>query len=82
MSDSELSDAPTTPAPPDAELEKSLRQEVSKAFRSGGEFSYNSIRTASEALLGLKEGFYKAHDQWKGKSKDVINQQLVRHPVG
>lgn len=77
MSDSELSEASATPVPPDQELEKSLRREVVKAQKEGKEFSYNSIRTASETSLGLSQGFYKSHLEWKQRSKDVIDNQLV-----
>lgn len=77
MSDSELSEASQTPAPPDDELERSLRREVVKAVKSGDEYSYNSIRAASEVKLGLTKGFYKAHEDWAQRSKRVIDDQLV-----
>lgn len=78
MSDSELSDAPMTPLPPDSELEKNLRREVVKAQRAGVEDStVNSIRAASEGSLGLKSGFYKNHEKWVAKSKQIIKEQFV-----
>ncbi|KEF62689.1 uncharacterized protein A1O9_00662 [Exophiala aquamarina CBS 119918] len=78
MSDSELSEASTTPVPPDSELEKSLRREVVKAQRAGLEDpTVNSIRAASEEALGLKSGFYKANDVWVARSKQIIKDQFV-----
>ena len=77
MSDSELSEAFVTPPPPDRELEKSLRQEVVKAARAGLDYSYNSIRAASELKLGLSRGFYKSHGEWVNKSKEIIFDQMV-----
>lgn len=78
MSDSELSDAPMTPLPPDSELEKSLRREVVKAHQAGIEGStVNSIRAASEDKLGLKSDFYKNHDTWGARSKQIIKEQIV-----
>ncbi|OAP58464.1 hypothetical protein AYL99_07554 [Fonsecaea erecta] len=74
---SDLSEASTTPAPPDNELEKSLRREVMKAQREGIEFSNNYIRTASEVELGLTKGFYKNHTEWAQRSRDVIQDQLA-----
>ena len=77
MSDSELSEVSATPTPPDHELEKSLRREVVKASRAGIDYSYNSIRAASELKLGLRKGFYKGHEEWADKSKEVILDQKV-----
>lgn len=77
MSDSELSEASTGSAPSDRELEKSLRQEVTKAHRAGVEFSFNSIRAASEQKLGLKKDYIRNHETWARRSKDVINDQMV-----
>lgn len=77
MSDSELSEASKTPTPPDHELERSLRREVVKAQRAGEEYSFNSVRKASESKLGLANGFYKNHEEWSQRSKDIIRDQMV-----
>ena len=77
MSDSELSEVSATPPPPDRELEKSLRREVAKAARAGLDYSYNSIRAASELKLSLRRGFYKSHEEWANKSKEIILDQMV-----
>ena len=77
MSDSELSEASHTPVPPDNEIEESLRREVTRATKAGGDITVNLMRKASEGKLGLPDGFYKSHDIWKVKSKDVVQDQLV-----
>ncbi|KIX00913.1 uncharacterized protein Z518_09978 [Rhinocladiella mackenziei CBS 650.93] len=82
MSDSELPEASESPAPPAHELEKSLRRETVKAQKSDPNFSYNSIRAASEAKLGLRKGFYKNHEEWASRSKKIIQEQLVIKPHG
>ena len=77
MSESELSEASRTPAPPDHELEKALRREVIKAQKDEVDFSLKYIRTAAETKLGLTPGFYKTHPVWNQRSKDTV-QRLVR----
>lgn len=80
MSDSELSDAPSSSAPPpDAVLERSLRGEVEKKFKANerDQLTVNAIRTLSEQSLGLREGFYTAHESWKAKSKNIIKGEVV-----
>ena len=76
-SDSDLSEASKTSAPPDHELEKALRREVVKAGREDVNFSYKYIRNAAEAKLGLTQGFYKSHVDWNQRSKDIIEEQMV-----
>lgn len=77
-SDSDLSEASKTPAPPDNELEKALRREVIKAQKDGPfDFSLKYIRTVAETKLGLTPGFYKSHGDWNQRSKDIINEQIV-----
>ena len=78
MSDSELSEASHTPVPPDSEIEQSLRREVNRATKDGGDVTLRSDRTASEKKLGLPDGFYKGHETWKDRSKEVVHDQLVR----
>ncbi len=78
MSDSELSDAGGR-LPPGSKLEKQLRTEVVKRFENGTEESMtvNEIRKAAENALGLEEGFYAAHSQWKLQSKTIIHDEKV-----
>jgi hypothetical protein len=77
MSDSDLSEPSSAPIPSDNELENSLRREVTDAQRAGKEYSYNSIRAASEINLGLETRFYKNHKIWNKKSKEIIDSQVV-----
>ena len=76
MSESELSDDPGTPVPPDTELEQSLRREVAKATKAGDEITVKRIRTASEKRLGLPKDFYKSHATWKDRSKEIVQDQV------
>lgn len=78
MSDSELSEASHTPVPPDDELEQSLRREVVQAAKANNDFTLRQIREASEKSLGLPVGFYKGHESWNAKSKEIVRDQIVR----
>ncbi|KIW15084.1 hypothetical protein PV08_07871 [Exophiala spinifera] len=80
MSDSELSEASTGSVPSDRELEKSLRQEVTKAHKARLEFSVNDIRTASEQRLGLEKDYFRNHEVWARRSKEVIKDQMTALP--
>ena len=83
MSDSGLSDAPSMPVPPDFELANSLRREVNRVNKSGEDATLRQIRAASEKRLGLPDGFYRGHDVWKDKSKEIVQDQIVRaQPYG
>lgn len=75
MSDSDLSDAPSTTIPSDTAIEKDLRDQVRKAAKAHEEPSVKSIRTASEQSLDLPQGFYKGHEEWKGRSKTIIEAE-------
>ncbi|KAG9958290.1 hypothetical protein KCU61_g8463, partial [Aureobasidium melanogenum] len=78
-SESGLSDA----APPsDAILEKTLRDIVRKA--EVDPITVKRVRTAAEERLGLDAGFFKSHDEWNEKSKEIIedafNQPSQKSP--
>jgi hypothetical protein len=73
MSDSELSD--TAAIPSDAILEKTLRDIVRKA--EVDPITVKRVRTAAEERLGLDPGFFKGHDEWEEKSKDIIEAAFV-----
>lgn len=77
-SDSELSEASKSPAPPDHELENALRRAVVKAQEDEVDFSYKYIRTAAETNLGLTPGFFKSHAEWNARSKEVVDEQMVQ----
>ncbi|KAH0096980.1 hypothetical protein KCU66_g16050, partial [Aureobasidium melanogenum] len=73
-SESGLSDA----APPsDAILEKTLRDIVRKA--EVDPITVKRVRTAAEERLGLDAGFFKSHDEWNEKSKEII-EDAFNHP--
>ncbi|KAJ9611211.1 hypothetical protein H2200_004394 [Cladophialophora chaetospira] len=79
-SESDLSEASKTPAPPDSELETALRREVITAQKNEVDFSYKYIRTAAETKLGLTPGFYKSHGDWNQRSKAIIGEQMEIDP--
>jgi DEK C terminal domain len=80
MSDSDLSDAPSAPMPPDSELEKALRKQVRDALKTGdySSITVSSMRKAAEEALGLDAGFYKKSEKWKEESKRIVHETFVR----
>ena len=82
MSDSELSDAPSSNTPPDVELEKALRAAVAKWFKNGrrDEVTVNAIRLDVAQQLGLEQGFFLAHPIWKLESKRIVKDEAVSAP--
>lgn len=65
-------------APDDKTLEKALRQAVFGARkRDPDHLTVNKVRTVTEKKLSLPEGFFKS-EEWKTRSKDVIQQAAVR----
>lgn len=74
-SDSELSDT----LPDKADIEKALRDVVKEAYEAGEleTLSANAARAAAEEKLGLDDGFLKADQYWKGRSKEIIQETLV-----
>ena len=82
MSDSDSSHAPEKGSLSDSSLENSLRQQVIKAQKAGQDIIVNAIRAASENALGLELGFFKNHDTWSSRSKQIIRDQNVSLDVG
>ncbi|KAG9638147.1 hypothetical protein KCU95_g3455, partial [Aureobasidium melanogenum] len=78
-SESGLSD---TAPPSDAILEKTLRDIVRKA--EVDPITVKRVRTAAEERLGLDAGFFKSHDEWNERSKEIIedafNQPSQKSP--
>lgn len=66
----------------DKDLEASLLAVVKELFSgpSRGDLSVNTVRTKCEKENGLEEGFF-AQGEWKAKSKELIKNQVVCHPV-
>lgn len=79
MSDSDLSDAPSAPLPPDSELEQALRKQVRDALKTGDDaaITVSSTRKAAEEALGLEVGFYKNSAKWKEESKRIVHEAFV-----
>lgn len=67
----------------DDRLEKALRDTVANIFRTGRleELTVKRVRLATEAALGLEEGFFKAHDEWKSRSDQIIKDEAVSDAV-
>lgn len=79
--DSSDEEAGETPADKhsDERLEKGLRDTVASIFRSGKleELTVKRVRLATETTLGLEEGFFKGHEEWKSRSESVIKEEAV-----
>lgn len=79
MSDSE-SEAPSSNGiPTDHALEKALRKTVASIFKTGNiaDLTVKRVRLATEKDLGLEEGFFKGHADWKAKSDTIIKDEAV-----
>ena len=64
--------------PSELELERGLRNAVSKAVRDGNTTaSVNSLRNMAEEALGLEIGFLVGHKEWQGESKRIIQDEHV-----
>lgn len=76
MSDSSLSSV--TPSP--AAVEQALRNAVQRVYKLGNleELTVKRIRAAAEQDLDLEEDFFKTDTIWKGKSKNIIESEVVR----
>ena len=79
MSDS---DDLSTPAnlPADSEIEDCLRSVVRDANKNEEDITINLARSRAERELGLDAGFLKENDQWKRRSKDLINAAVEELP--
>lgn len=78
-SDEEANDSSNS-IPSDDRLEKALRNSVANIFRTGKleELTVKRVRRATETALGLEEGFFKAHEEWKTRSDQIIKDEAVR----
>ena len=83
MSESSLSEALPTHAPPaDTVLEKALCDVVRAVYDSGNSdnLTVKRVRKAAEERLDLEEDFFKG-STWKDRSKRVIEQAFVSLPL-
>lgn len=81
LSDSESeSDNPLPRVPSDEALEQGLRDEVAGIYASGNmeNLTVKRVRLAAEKKMGLTEGFFKTTDAWKGRSDQIIKDEVVR----
>ena len=64
----------------DSELEQALRDAVQASFSAGKteELTVKRLRTVVESQLGLGQTFFKAHDTWNTKSKNIIQDAVVQ----
>lgn len=57
----------------DAKIEKCLHDVVRVAIKSGEEITIRLARSRAEEILGLEADFFKDGEEWRQKSKDLIN---------
>ncbi|KAM5453207.1 hypothetical protein MaudCBS49596_002986 [Microsporum audouinii] len=80
MSDSE-SEARSSSGFPDATaIEQRLRDTVANIFKSGNldELTVKRVRLATEEKLGLEQGFFKSHNEWKLRSDEIIKNEVEK----
>lgn len=64
--------------PSAAALEKALRQAFRKVLKSNpDDVTVRKVRNAAEQALGLDNGFFKEHNEWNKRSKDLIHDEVV-----
>lgn len=68
------------PLPSDDEIDSSLRSVVREALKRNDEITVNIARTKVESHLDLGPGFFRNHDAWKQRSKEIINA-AVEEPL-
>ena len=70
--------------PSDDALEKALREAVANVFKSGKmeELTVKRMRLAAENALEVEEGFFKSNADWKGRSEEVIRDEVVSFFIG
>ena len=76
MSDSSLSNG----TPSEGVLEQALRNAVREVYRSGNldNLTVKRIRQSVETEFDLQDDFFKIEPGWKGRSKTVIQSEVVR----
>lgn len=81
LSDSESESEPDVSTVPfDKSLEKGLRDEIARIFKSGNmeDLTVKRVRLAAEKKLGLAEGYFKTTGDWKARSEQIIKAEVVR----
>jgi len=78
MSDSE--DASSSPS--DAQIESTLKRNVARIFKEDRDsVSVSKVRAAVEKDLKLPSGWFRGHDTWKAKSKELTESEFNRLDV-
>ena len=73
MSDSGSDLSTPVNLPADIEIEQCLRHVVRDAIKKDEEITIKLARSRAEAELGLDVGFFKDNEEWKQRSKELIN---------
>lgn len=63
----------------DKNLESGLREAVATIFQKGNlnDLTVKKVRTMAESVMGLEEGYFKGHEEWKSKSDKLIKEEVV-----
>lgn len=79
MSDSDSDISATVKQPSERVLTSALRDAVAKIFQTGKEeeLTIKRVRLAAEKKLGIDQGFFRNNDKWKGKSEQIIRDEVV-----
>jgi hypothetical protein len=65
----------------DREISSAILQSVQHLFKTDRDgTTVNKVRRMAEEKLGLEDGFLKGSD-WKGRSKDIITEEVVCIPL-
>lgn len=63
----------------DTKIERALRKTVGHFYAEEryDDLTVKRVRAAAAEELGLDEGWFKAHEDWNARSKEVINSEVV-----
>ena len=64
----------------DVQLESALRSTVQRILQDKDRenLTIKRVRTSVEELLGLGDGFFKNDNDWRDRSKEFIQEEVVR----
>lgn len=66
--------------PDDSRIERRLQRVVQHAVQNGETITVKTVRAQVEKELGLDAGFFKDHEVWKNKSKEIIQAAVEDAP--
>lgn len=63
----------------DTKIERALRKTVGHFYAEEryDDLTVKRVRAAAAEELGLDEGWFKAHEDWNARSKEVISSEVV-----